>query len=92
MPPLPAVSPLSAAVRVCGATLACGGLLPTVAWLGGHGPAARLGVLAIAVAGLAYLGTLRASLTHGASRRLAVQTVGAALPCVLMAWFAGANL
>lgn len=93
-PPNPEVSALQAAAKVGSGVLVCGGMLPlcyALFCLGRPGPDSMAFGLAlgVAMAGLAYLGSLRASITHQSSRQLMVQTVALVLPCCVLPHLAG---
>jgi len=102
MAPPPAVTALAAGTRVGGSMAVCGGALPLVALLIHRAslasdaetlaPHTYSGILCLAAAALAYVGTLRAAITHQAKARLAMQTAALALPTVLLAWAAGSML
>ena len=101
MSPPPALTALSAASRVAGGMLACGGsLLVSSVMLDRalseppHRGASSsflgcstpyLVLLGLAMLALSYLGWLRASITHQEKRKLALQTCACVLPCVLLA-------
>jgi len=107
MSPPPSISAVSAAMRICCSMLVCGGALPLVFTLlhrttsmtptttTSHADAdvtAYLIVVALAAGALCYLGSLRASITHGKRGKLALQTVALAFPSVFLARTAGAVL
>lgn len=102
MSPPPAMSPSTAGVRVGGSAAVCGGALPLVTMVlhrasqsmddESLSPFAHLLLLGLAAVALGYLGSLRAAITHQGKSRLALQTVGLALPCVLIARLAGSYL
>lgn len=98
-PPNPEVSALQAATKVGSGVLVCGGMLPlcyALFGLGQRGPgpdSVAFGLaLGVAMAGLAYLGSLRASITHQSSRQLMVQTGALVLPCCLLPHLAGSYI
>mmetsp|Transcript_28712 Transcript_28712/g.73643 ORF Transcript_28712/g.73643 Transcript_28712/m.73643 type:complete len:145 (+) Transcript_28712:154-588(+) len=94
MSPPPAITAFAAGARLGGSALVCGGALPLVAMLAHRASQATdttpmAGqtywlVLALAVLALAYIGSLRASITHQARVKLSVQTAALALPCILL--------
>jgi len=95
MAPPSEISEWQAASRVGGGVLVCGGTLPlcfALFSLSRPGPAAFSLLLGVALAGLAYLGALRASITHQDKRRLALQTAALVLPCTLLPHLAGGHL
>ena len=99
MSPPPPLTALSAASRFGGAVLVCGGCLPLLSLALDRGRAQAnasastyMAVLCLSVLALAYIGSLRASITHQARGRLAAQTALIALPCVVFAKIAGAVL
>ena len=101
MSPPPALTALSAASRVAGGMLACGGsLLVSSVMLDRalseppHRGASSsflgcstpyLVLLSLAMLALSYLGWLRASITHQEKRKLALQTCACVLPCTTRA-------
>ena len=100
MSPPPALTALSAASRVAGGMLACGGSLLVASVMldralsEPHRGASSsflgcstpyLVLLSLAMLALSYLGWLRASITHQEKRKLALQTCACVLPCVLLA-------
>lgn len=92
MAPPPELSALQAAGKVGSGVLVCGGMLPlcyALFCLSRPGPAAFALALGVAMAGLAYLGSLRASITHQDRRQLVLQTVALVLPCCVLPHLAG---
>ena len=87
---------VSVAALVAGAALPlCAAIVGRILVVGGlvvdeHDPS--FGLVAIAAAGLAYLGVLRASISHQGKRRLAAQTAALALPAALLGRVCGWQL
>ena len=87
---------VSVAALVAGAALPlCAAIVGRIPVVGGlvvdeHDPS--FGLVAIAAAGLAYLGVLRASISHQGKRRLAAQTAALALPAALLGRVCGWQL
>eukprot|EP00908_Phaeocystis_cordata_P012658 Transcript_23656.p1 GENE.Transcript_23656~~Transcript_23656.p1 ORF type:complete len:320 (-),score=96.52 Transcript_23656:327-1175(-) len=92
MSPPPDLTAVQAAAKLGGGVLVCGGMLPlcyALFSLSRPGGAAFALVLGVAMAGLAYLGALRASITHQGKRQLALQTIALVLPCTVLPHLAG---
>lgn len=95
MPPPPELNAWQAATKMGGGVLVCGGTLPlcyALFSLSRHGPAAFALMLGVAMASLAYLGGLRASITHQSKRQLALQTCALVLPCTVLPHLAAVYL
>mmetsp|Transcript_1743 Transcript_1743/g.3433 ORF Transcript_1743/g.3433 Transcript_1743/m.3433 type:complete len:284 (+) Transcript_1743:84-935(+) len=95
MAPPPELSALQAAAKVGSGVLVCGWMLPlcyALFCLSRPGPAVFPLALGVAAAGLAYLGVLRASITHQDRRKLGLQTSALVLPCCALPHLAGAYL
>ena len=96
MSPPATVSAASAAARICAGSLVCGGAIPLVACLLDRvamgAAAAHPFLVAVAIAALGYLGSVRASITHQGRKRLALQTLGLSLPVLVVARVAGGLL
>lgn len=99
MSPPAAIGAFSAGARICGGSIVCGGALPLVAALlvrferfASDPTAAYLVLVAVAACALAYLGNLRAAITHNSRKRLSLQTLVLAVPVVVLARVAGGLL
>ena len=102
MAPPNAMHAAALGVRVSVAALVAGAALPLCAAIVGRIPVVgglvvdehdpSFGLVAIAAAGLAYLGVLRASISHQGKRRLAAQTAALALPAALLGRVCGWQL
>ena len=105
-PPPPTMTALSAAAQFCVPLVICGGALLLLAQLAarasppasaspsttGLPPNQLLGLVSLALVALAYLGSLRAAITHQGRTTLGLQTVTIALPSALLAYLVGAHL
>ena len=97
MSPPAAISALSAAARFSVSGLVCGSAPPLAACtvdrlMGREGGAPFACAAIVAACALCYLGSTRAAITHQNHRTLALQTVGLAVPAVLLARVLGGPL
>lgn len=95
MSPPPTIGAIETASRISGGCLIAGGALPLVSAVADRafrGNNSYLLLLILGLAALAYVGTLRAAITHQGKRRLALQTVAAATPCLIVAHIIGCYL